>query len=629
MNPTILNKPNLPIKAEDIHANFRQKGGEQIIRIVHIENNLPYSCIVEIDFDENADFDRIYYAALGRNNLRLFYKSDVKRKTIQHFSIQDFSEMSDIIQLYVWPVKGEGVNRIIYDPTISKDWLNANRITQVGGYPFELEGMENISRYYERIIENIRTIYGDAALPGKVKITDGNYDIFFPSINTIQLAENPKNTVHELVHAHGKQLLFATKGGHYNETTELLEEFFTEGVANEVHNKLQKLFNPNSSVVFGSILGYNYDFRIEEISLGTQNLQSSQGGIQFLETARYYMLSAAFEKVSIAYSLHAPYPRHFAKEFRKLFHKHIMETKQTDSSRELFGKIVSDVFTESNPEIITDIEGLPAEQWFLNQGNLFTCEIVEGPKIYMDFRDYLTGSEWIGIARFWLYDTFENGSDWAYGDKRYSRNGQTILISIRDHKGNNVHSQKYIIPNFENGFGYVKIYFKYTKQSEAIKHFNKQDQESGIESHIIDLKSNNGGLYSISVQTMTENVIDWKVIKRYYRIMGRLMFDKKDHFIFANPSKKIKALHYQHWERVGNESEQGKVSWHYFEDGICVVKNPFIKGRNTIPGELDIYYLEQKEMAAKETTDYKLEEKATYRNIGYGNDFGGQQFLLK
>ena len=75
-------------------------------------------------------------------------------------------------------------------------------------------------------------------MPGSVKVEEAPSDIYLPSSNTIKLSADRRNLIHELIHANRKQLLFANNKFKFSQETEMMEEFFAEGVANMVKDEL-------------------------------------------------------------------------------------------------------------------------------------------------------------------------------------------------------------------------------------------------------------------------------------------------------------------------------------------------------------------------------------------------------
>jgi len=377
---------------------------ENRIQIKSVLNNLPYSCIVEIIPPENID--RIYYAALNSKGNRLFYKWIYPTEVLPSFSIYDLDTEETEIQFVCWSTKNNVVgNKSYFGP------IKVNPPLQLGTYDLEV-AFENPAdlQLYQQVKPLIEKHYGKVALPGVVKIEEAEYDVYLPSLNVIKLSKNRNNLIHELIHAARKQLLFANKAYQFDEETEIIEEFFAEGVSNMIKDELNTMPNDylQKGAVYGSTMGYNYDFRIKDKALISQNLQSSWGGILTLENSRYFLASETFHKIALEYFMKTG--QYFAKDFNQLYFKHVKHTLE-NPSRTLFFNLCE--------ALLPTVESTPTKDW-LAAKLLFNAQNIKGVKIFMHLNDYITAREWLGITHISLYETFANGSDWVNGNERYN-----------------------------------------------------------------------------------------------------------------------------------------------------------------------------------------------------------------
>lgn len=561
------------------------------IKIKQVLNYLPYTCIVYIKPPE--DIDWVYYAALDSEDNRLFYQSEYPTNPLPSFSIHDLKTDEKEFRFVCWPVK----NDVVGPPTYYGP-IPINGPFYLGTYELDVQftKAEDIA-LFQKVKPIIEKHCGKAALPGPLSIKEDTHDVYLPSTNTIHLSSNRRNLVHELIHATRKQVLFANKKFKFNEETEVIEEFFAEGLSNMIKDELNQTANDflPAGQVYGSTHGYNYDFRIADPSLTTQNLQSSYGGILTLENARYFLASEAFHKIAIEYFIKTG--KYFAKEFNRLYYDHIQRTMK-DPDHELFFSICE--------RLLPTVETLPTRSWLSNQ-RLFNSAIEPGEKLFMDIDDYYTGTEWIGITKINLYTTFENGSDWAYGNRRYNMNGQSVKIElVYVPTGKVEYSNSHRIPEYANGFGSIKLYFYYKKDSTSVPYFQKQDEDFNIES--IPILINNSGLYAIQLTSSNAT-------RSYYHLMGPAMFEGKDKIIIANPfnSGKNGQMMLIHYNRDGKKTVVDPQS---MEDHLCIFDVPFIKNKNCEPGILQIL------------TNTGGTRQNLQRNIGYGNPHGGQQFMI-
>lgn len=606
------------------------------IKIKRVTNCLPYSCLVEIECPSGCD--NVYYAALDDDDKKLFYKSAYPANVLPAFSMRDFKAHDktpvEEFRFVCWPVKKGKIGNPTYYGPISSDAL------KLGTYDLDVAFEGDDLQLFQQVKPIIEKYYGKAALPGTIKVIDNPFDIYIPSENLIKLSPNRHNLIHELIHANRKQMLFAWKDGRYHEGTEMIEEFFAEGVSHQVKNELNQ--EPNSHLkageFYGSTMGYNYDFRITDPSLGTQNLQSTSGGIYFLENSRYQLVAAAFHKIAMEY--HFKTGKHFGKAFNKLYYSAIFKRK-IEPDKELFFSLCE--------KMIKKVEGIKTRKW-LSQQIVFDCDIVQGEKIFMDFHDYPMHDEWIGICNISLYETFKNGSDWMCGKLKHRKNGKPINISIKNvTTGQVLFEKKCIIANNDKGFGYVKIFFYHKDNSPGVAHFGKHDQQYQIAYESVWTPS---ALYEIKISTK-------KTTRIYHRVMGEIMLTERDKFIFANlhhsdmsADMKLQISH----QSVGSNATKTTSQIHSFENNLCVVDVPYIENTYCDPGILTIN-LQSKSSKNKAKNKNKVKvqskiqvkdkakvkSKATskgktttqsktqtiQRNIGYGGLHGGHQFLLK
>ena len=563
---------------------------ENLIQIKSVLNNLPYSCIIEII--PPTDIDWVYYAALDSKGTKLFYKSEYPTEILPSFSIYDLNTDEATIQFVCWPVKNEVIGSPSYFGPIS---LNPN--LTLGTYDLEVEFKKPADiQLFQQVKPLIEKHYGKVALPGIVKIEEANHDVYLPSLNIIKLSKHRNNLIHELIHAARKQLLFANKAYKFDEETEIIEEFFAEGLSNMIKDDLNLMPNNylKEGAVYGSTLGYNYDFRIKDKALVSQNLQSSWGGILTLENSRYFLASETFHKIAIEYFLKTG--QYFAKDFNQLYFNHVKHTLE-NPSRTLFFNLCE--------ALLPMVECTPTKDWLASK-LLFNAKIIKGVKIFMHINDYYTAREWLGITHISLYETFANGSEWVNGNERYSMNGKTVKVElIHVATGQIEHVKEYQIPHYENGFGSIKLYFHHLAVSQDTEYFQRQDKASNIESFGIKIGT---GLYQIRLSA--ENIT-----KSYYRIMGQAMFDNKDKIMIANPFKTGKDVNFQllHINKKGVETF---VDTHEFSELLGVAEVPFINNKNCEPGILHIM-----------VNGGGLQQNFQ-RNIGYGGDYGGHQFLI-
>jgi len=560
------------------------------LRIKRVINNLPFSCIVEVFPMEGIDW--IYYAALDSNDKRLFYKSEYPNAVLPGFSAYDLDTDEKEFRIVVWPVIGRELgNPTYYGPLPIHDPF------YLGVYDLEVDFKKKSDiTLFKQVKPLLEKHYGQAALPGIIHIEEATHDVFLPSLNKIKLSPNRRNIVHELVHASRKQLLFANKRFKFDEETEMIEEFFAEGVNNMIKDELNLEKNDYlvKGAVYGSTIGYNYDYRITDPSLITQNLQSSWGGILTLENSRYFLASEAFHKIAIEYFIKTG--KYFAKEFNRIYYD-LVQKELPDPDKELFYSICE--------QLTPSIENSPTREWLIHQ-KLFNAAVEPGEKIFMDINDYYIHNEWVGITTINLYHTFDNGSDWIDGQRRYSSNGQTVKVELVNiATGNIEYAHEHVIPQYQSGFGAIKLYFHHLENSPGVAHFQKQDIAKNIASSSIKV---NSGLYGIQLTSANTS-------RSYYRLMGECMHKGRDKIMVANPflSADKGLIQLLHYDKAGNKTRIKPV---VMKNQYCVIEVPFIQNKNCTPGILQIQ------------ANAGGFQQNFQRNIGYGGSYGGHQFLV-
>jgi len=551
------------------------------VQVVTVTNNLPYSCIIEIKRSETID--SVHYAVLNSKKEKLFYKVAPAGTVLPSFSIYDLNDTKEReVTLAVWPVvNGVEGDPVYYGPII----IDNGR--KLGTYDLEVDLKGEDLKYFQLIKPLIEKYYGKAALPGLVRLQPDTHDVYLPSTNTIHLSPSKHNFIHELLHATRKQLLFASKKYQFDQGTEILEEFFSEGVSNLIKDELS-----DNGLVYGSTQGYNYDFRIQDNALITRDLQSTWGGILVLEHARYFLASEAFHKIAFEYQLMTG--RYFAKDFNAKYYG-LMQEGLVDPDREIFFSICE--------QLMPTIEGIACRQWMANQ-KLFYCSNIPGEKLFMNIRDYNTTTDWAGIARIYFYETFANGSDWINGDTIYNKNGAEVKVRVvRMSDGKEFYNQTHKIAGNKRGFGEVRVYFSSKEESTLITHFKSQEKTN--KSGVAEVES---GLYEIILSTAT-------IEKRYFRVLGNILVQDRDKLIFATPLSGVNTT-VQVTHTNGKDTETVLAAQPFSTNRLCVVAAPFIKDKNCDPGMLQI------------TIDNGVFQKTIHRTIGYGGEYGGHQFWL-
>ena len=591
-----------------INQTSRSRSITQEIRVMNVINNLPYGCIVEVEV--SAEVDRVYYALQESRdfNTQLFYQWDYVPATepvteagtkifrLPAFSAHKFYSTQQELWFMCRPAHETAEGEDVLGAPIFYFPIQNHKTQQLGGYDFEVDFKGADVQLFQQVKPLIEKHFGKSALPGKVKVVYTDHDIYIPSTNTIYLSEGKRNLIHELLHANRKHLLFASEAFRFNEKTEVIEEAFAEGIANMIKDELNQ--QPNTHLeegqVYGSTFGYNYDYRIQDRALITQNLQSTWGGILTLEHSRYFLGSEAFHKIALEYYMKEG--KYFGKEYNTLYYD-IIERTQINPDKELFYSI--------SEQLMPTIEQKPCREW-LDQQLVFNSEIIPGEKLFMHLTDYRLSDQWLGICKINLYETFRNGSDWEYGVRRYRKNASPVDIKVTHVPSGKIFFDSTIrIPLYEGGFGTIKLYFHHRPIENGLDFLLEQDDNLNLQYETIPVTS---GLFKIELTSR-------RATKTYYRLLGDCMFEHRDQLLIGCPKRddRNRTIQLVHENKMGQKTY---LSSQRFTNQICAFQAPFIKDNNCEPGILQMIVTENGQT------------RTFQRNIGYGNADGGHQFWL-
>ncbi len=599
-------------------------------KIVEVQNNLPYSCIVRFELKDPMSVDWVYYAVTsvmdGEAVLKLSKKyifqalGKHERSTIS-FAVDalPLKEGEKEIVLSLWSMKDNK------NGTVVQQKLKTNNVQKLGKYDTRFSfkkdsgfAPEQIAAYQEKfrfLLPLVEKVYGKSALPATIEIgRTQRIELYVPSRNTLSLKDETENLVHEWIHAQRKQLLFACdKNWCYDENTEMMEEMFAMGASVEViHLAMQSeegkvFFPPNKR--HNSILGWDYDFRINK-NLITTNLQSSQGGME-LDLERYQLVQVAYEKLNVAYQ--QAHQGYFSHTFNTVYYALLEQDQNLRPTKELFYQIIE--------QLLPKVEGLPARKW-LDQQELFDCRILKGVKTWMYAYNYFLHSEYICNLKFYLYETFENGSEWAQGKKLHSLNKEKLQIKITNLSSGTTHFNSTLPltpsvnpPDYQN-FSSVRINLT-TKEVLADSYLIQlakynYDYDNRIQT--INLSIQESGLYQIEIHNATHNVT-----QKYYRILGNTVQENRGCLFIAFPHLKKGRVSIRH-SRMEGVIEGAFDNYLYIvKAGFCGMTDEVRNIRHSLPGTV---YIDLKDEAGRVLQQF-------VRNIDLGNQDGSYMFLCE
>ncbi len=462
--------------------------------------------------------------------------------------------------------------------------------------------IDTIGHFIEKIVPIIKEIYGPPSHSYAVKLVKNLWyvgsNIFFPSSNEIHMSDfYPQLLTHELIHAFHDNVIFSTdENWAYHPKLSGFEEAFAQGVSYICMNRYIELY-PNDFIVdqtylFGSSMDWDYDFR-NVPAITTEDFWSDYGGMG-LFWERYELGAAAVRKIH----LEDPY---FFHKFNQAYYARLNSNHDMTTSRDLMLEIISDV--------ISKIEGKTAADWIADQ-RIFDCRFEPGRKIWVRTQHY-PWDEFIIFQRVYYYETFENGSDWAYWDTGleswvyYSFNGSIGTGSVSIANDSLIWQGSLQITPTSN----PPDYFGYGNQ---IRNFSTDNDlapwPNGDPGEFL-LNMNELGLHQFDIQFDSTKFTAFRVIGDSLRstrgVFGGIR-NAKDGFVylnhenFADESPLI----------VRNGAFCGQRHW-------ASVPNQLTGGTDTQPGCIAVKFVQE---------DGKI--YVTRRNIDWGSWNGNQAFLF-
>ena len=308
---------------------------------------------------------------------------------------------------------------------------------------------DSISMFLTRMIPIIKNIYGPPSHSYTVTLVkDSNYsstNVFFPGTNEIHMLRMyPQLLTHELIHAFRDNVLLASDSlWRYNSTLSGFEESFAQGVSYVCMNKYVEEY-PNgpivtSSSIFGSFYDFDYDFQNTYL-LTTTDFWSDDGGTG-IYWLRYEMGAAAIHKIMMDYP-------NFPIAFNTLYYQQLNADHTLRVSRDLIKDLISTV--------APSIEGSQAKDW-IDKQHVFDCRVSTGHKIWVSTQHYDDwDQQYLIFQSIYYYETFSNGSEWAYWDTAtsqyiyYSSNGSVGSGTLKDWNGSTIWQKNLTITPVDN-----------------------------------------------------------------------------------------------------------------------------------------------------------------------------------
>jgi hypothetical protein len=419
-------------------------------------------------------------------------------------------------------------------------------------------------------------------------------NIYFPGSNEIHKDDSfyPQLLTHELIHAFRDDVILAMDANwNYHPRLSGFEESFAQGVSYACMNRYVQLY-PNDTVVnpaslYGSSMDWDYDYR-NVTNLTTEDFWSDYGGMA-LHWERYEMGAAAMRKMQLEDS-------GVFQKFNAAYYAYLNAHHTATPTRSLMISLLASVLPQ--------VEGIPTEDW-INHQHIFDCRIEPGRKAWVRTQHY-PWDEYIIFQYVHYYETFSNGSDWAYYDYNlpgwvyYDLNGSPGNGVITDINDSVIWQRSKVISNNPGGFGSVAASFTTD---------NDLAPWPGGDTADFVLNMNPLGLYTLTFTFDTTTVVVHRVIGNPLRggsgIFGGILHShggsvRIDHEGYA-PEPPISLV---------QGAFQGNRQW-------ASVPNPLTGGTDTKPGRLTVLY-----------TDSVGNTFRTFRNIDWGSWKGNQVFLF-
>jgi hypothetical protein len=577
---------------------------------------------VYLQFNPSSDPESgiSYYAfaigtAAGLSDVR-YWQSLGTATTTQSFSLNSLGiAEGSVFYFTVYAVNGAGLqSAYVSSSPLSMNWENygdtTNHMTvQYAGSGYAADGVTVIAgwspaqiakydHFISKMIPIIKDIYGPPSRSNMITLVRNLYyggsNIYFPNSNEIHKDDSfhPQLLTHELLHAYRDDILLAMDANwSYHPKLSGFEESFAQGASYACMNRYVQLY-PNDTVVnpaslFGSSMDWDYDFRnINNIT--TEDFWSDYSGMGIF-WERYELGAAAMRKMHLEDSL-------FYKKFNIAYYDYLNTHHQATPTRSLIISLLSSVLTQ--------VEGKPTVQW-LNGQRIFDCEISPGHKIWINTQHY-PWTEYLIFQNIYFYETFSNGSDWAYYDNTsqswiyHSLNGSTGIGMLYNYNGSLLRQKNLTISGNPSGFGFERLNFSTDNDVQPWPLGDTSD-------YILNLTQQ--GLYKLKTTFNTTTDSVYRIIGSQLRNTtgvyggilntngGSLYIDHDDYPLETSLS-------------ITNGAFWGLRAW-------ASVYNPLTGGTDSKAGKVTFRY-----------TDSSGVTYRSYRNIDWGSALGNQAFLL-
>jgi hypothetical protein len=522
-------------------------------------------------------------------------------------SALDLAE-GDTVYLSVEAVNGAGLGSEIVSvgpEVFSYDLLGEahNEITIDLAGPWSENERTDIMWFMDRMLPLIKEIYGPPSHSYTVTLVkDSLYSssaVFFPGSNEIHMDQlHPQLLTHEIIHAFRDNVILSSDVyWSYESTLSGFEESFAQGISYVCMNRYVQLY-PADPVVPGNTLydsfyGWDYDYQNTDI-LTTTDYWSDGGGTGIF-WLRYEIGAAALLKIL------KDHPD-FVRDFNREYYNRLNGDHDLTTSRGLMLDLVS--------LTAPMIEGTESTAW-VNRQHIFDCFVRSGRKIFVKIQHYPGWEEYLIFQSIFYYETFFNGSEWAYWDSNseewvyHNLNGSTGTSLLYDYNDELIWQKGLLIEPTQNppdyyGFGC------------EIVHLSTDDDTSpwpGGDANDFILDLTDLGLYRLEFSFGAENT-------EVFRVMGDPLRNTAGVFgaVLNGAGGWIYLNHEDYPEEppipVENGVFHGERVW-------ASIDNPNTGYKDSAPGRIFIVYRDENGDAFRDQ-----------RNIDLGSWSGNQLFLF-
>jgi hypothetical protein len=319
---------------------------------------------------------------------------------------------------------GEASNTIRY--VFAPNGIDANGNST---NPFTPQQQNELGGFLDKMLPVLIDLYGAPSISYTVSIVRDlrrtNSAIFFPNSDEIHMGDTATYQLltHEMIHAfRNDRILSSNALWQYDPTLSGFEEGFAQAVSYAAMTEFARRYPeyPLTQKVYQSSVEWDYDFQ-NVPQLRTKDFWSDFGGTQ-LHWIRYETAATALAKIATGRA-------DFYRAFNAEYYRRLNDNPTLTVSRELIVNIID--------KLASTIEGKPTSDW-IDAQYVLACDVTPGQKVW-HYTQHYPSREYFIFNRTHTYETFVNGSDWAYLDnsqwKFYASNGISGKSVWKDFSG--------------------------------------------------------------------------------------------------------------------------------------------------------------------------------------------------